>query len=419
MTMLSGRMHWLTVGLALLVSAQGLTTKQLLAQPPTMMPPGGAMQSGIFMPDAPMSMSFPGPAPGEFVSGSPLGPYTEGGGDAQRWFDFYAGTIGLARTSNFGGFQTGLRDPVTGVFARSQVVSTDGISGPVMLRTDQLSLDRVRYGLELIAALQTGPGSNVEARYFGLNNWNTSYTASTVARGTPDLFSIFSNYGNMPPNGFDDTDMSFTHTISYNSELHNGEVNYRRRWISPFRSIQGSWLMGIRYFDLDERFGFSAVGSNNNTFLFDQLRYFDYDTVTRNELTGFQTGGDVWINICPGVLIGVESKAGIFGNHAEVESQVVSNSIPGASEFIQDGRTAYLGELVASIVYRLNYSWSAKVSYNLLYIDNLALAGENMNTRDFGNALGGGNFTANRFPIIDVDGEALYQGFSIGGEYVF
>ena len=78
------------------------------------------------------------------------------------------------------------------------------------------------------AAIQTGVGSNVEARYFGLNNWDTSATFSTVASGNPTLYSIFSNFGQSPANGFDDTDRSFIHSISYNSEMHNGEVNFRR-----------------------------------------------------------------------------------------------------------------------------------------------------------------------------------------------
>ncbi|MFO0940752.1 MAG: hypothetical protein U0930_08285 [Pirellulales bacterium] len=49
MRMLSG-MHWLTVGLALLVSAQGFGTKTANAQSPM----------GT---ETPTSMAFPGPAP--------------------------------------------------------------------------------------------------------------------------------------------------------------------------------------------------------------------------------------------------------------------------------------------------------------------------------------------------------------------
>ena len=274
----------------------------------------------------------------------------------------------------------------------------------------------MRYGLELIAALQFGPGSNLEVRYFGLNNWDTS---ESFRSNNPDLYSVFSVYGTSPNNGFDDTDQSFIQSISYNSELHNGEVNYRRRWVSPFSSIQGSWLGGIRYFDLDETFGFAATGSNDNTFTFNQLRFSNYNTVTRNQLTGFQLGGDIWVCVIPGLHFGMEGKGGIFGNHAEVEATMIANSVPGATEFLQTGKTAYIGEFTASMVYRLSYSWSLKASYNLLYIDNVALAPENVNARDFGNALGNGAFGPGRFPFLNVDGEAVYQGWSIGGEFLF
>ncbi|MCA9159746.1 MAG: hypothetical protein KDA72_15535, partial [Planctomycetales bacterium] len=93
MRMLSGRMHWLTVGLALLVSAQGFATKRLHGQapyagaagsmpsgmPPGMMPGGGAMPGGMMMPDRPMSMAFKGPPPMDVVYAGGQGPATGGG----------------------------------------------------------------------------------------------------------------------------------------------------------------------------------------------------------------------------------------------------------------------------------------------------------------------------------------------------
>lgn len=496
MRMLSGRMHWLTMGLALLVSAQEFTTRQSHGQAPTKpgsqasrrqadvapvsyISPGGydAMPSGMLGAEGPMSMSFPGPAPmgmetlyggdcdamggcpacgngmcggqgcgpfagrlggrgcacggvgciacggsnGCLFSGrllgllGPLAPYSEGGTGSQRWFDFYAGTIGLARTSDFGGY-SGPLDQQTGIPAAGDIISTNGIAGAPVLRASDLDLDRIRYGLELMAAIQVGVGSNIEGRYFGLNNWNVN---RSVRLQTPDLYSVISDFGQSPPGGFDDTDGSFLHTISYNSELHSGEVNYRRRTVAPAYPIQWSWLAGIRYFDLDERFGFASEGPLNNAFNFNNKRFANIDTNTRNQLTGFQVGGDLWFNVVPGIMLGVEGKSGIYGNHAEVMNTVSANSVLAASEFLQDGKTAYLSEFTASAVYRLSYSWSVRTSYNLLYVDNVALAPENFNSRDFTSAFGGGNFGPNRFAFLNTDGEALYQGWSIGGEYLY
>ena len=507
--MLSGRMHWLTVGLALLVSA-GWTLQAVHGQAPMKpsgmagkkqskvapatygtpygmpgMPPGmGGMgvspAGGMMGPDAPMSMAFPGPAPmdvmyasgcdggcdsmganctcgggglfgggncscgsgGLFGGGNgcgacgggsggalarilgPLAPYSEAGRGAQRWFDVYAGTIALARFTDVGGVSSGFRNQQTGEFLTSDVISGIGAnpgSVPVLSVSD-LDLDKLRYGLEIVGNIQTGVGSNVEVRYFGLNNWTSSLTARSTAipPATPNLYSIFSLFGTVPPGGFDDTDRSLVHTIDYNSELHNGEVNFRRRWVSASDWTQGSFLFGIRYFDLDERFGFAAIGSNDNTFTFDQLRFFNYDVNTRNQLTGVQVGGDLWLNLMPGVQIGVEGKSGIYGNHAEVESLIVANSVPGVREFLQDGKTAFVGEITASAVYRVSYAFAIRGSYNFLYVDNVALAPENFNTRDFTNALGSNRtFTLNRFPFLNADGEVGYQGYSVGLEWTW
>ena len=412
MTKLSGRMHWLVAGLALLTVFEGTNRSAFGQAPlkpasaanrkasvspvygaPSGIMPGGVFQAGGIMPDAPMSMAFEGPPPMEVMyagayapcdsscdamggcsscggcnscggsacggsgclggilgggGGKPgrgllgrhgggggrngrggggglaglLAPYSEGGSNGQRWYDFYAGTMALSRTSDVGGVSSSFRNATTGEFETRDIISTFGVSGTPALRVSDLDFENLRWGLELAAALQVGVGSNLEVRYFGLNNWSDERTASTVASGNPTLFSIFSEFGTNPGGvnpGFDDTDRSFIHRLSYNSEIHNGEINYRRRWMSAFGIGQGSFLFGLRHFDLDERFAFNAVGSQNNTFTFDQLRFFDYATETRNQLTGVQIGGDIWFGLLPGLMLGVETKGGIFGNHAEVE----------------------------------------------------------------------------------------------------
>ncbi|MEM7476477.1 MAG: hypothetical protein AAF483_15930 [Planctomycetota bacterium] len=511
MRMLSGSMHWLTVGLTLLVMAQGwinTANAQVPMKPAASAAmkrvqtgsggypvsygiPPGMSPTDMMQADAPMSMAFPGPAPmdvvyagancdvgcdggpcggacggacggtgacgllggggglfggssgnggggGGLLGGSCLGGgasggqsticrllsgYSEGGRASQRWFDFSAGGMALQRTSDVGGFQSSVQNATTGAFTPQDVISTFGVSGTPALRVSDLDFDDLNWGLEVLAALQLGVGSSLEVRYFGLNEWDDGRTVSTIASGNPTLFSTFSDFGTNPggPNpGFDDTDRSFVHAINYSSAIHNGEVNYRRRWVSANGLFQGSYLGGLRYFDLDEAFRFEAIGSNNNAFTFNQLRFFDTLTVTRNQLTGVQLGGDFWINLTPGLMIGFEGKSGLFGNHAEVESVVTSNSIARASEFLQTGKTAYMVEAAAQAVYRFSYSWSLRGAYNVLYVDNVALAPENFNTRDYSNVLGGANaFTLARAPFINVDSEALYQGFSISAEYLW
>jgi hypothetical protein len=351
----------------------------------------------------------------------PLAPYSEGAG-SQRWFDVYAGTIAWARTSGIGPVTSTVQIPAatTPVFETTDIISTIGTgTATPALRMSDLDLDSLRYGLELVGNIQTGPGANVEIRYFGLNDWNSTLS---VQRTDPELFSIFSEYGTNPggiPPGFDDTDRSFIHTISLDSKFDNGEVNYRRRWVGYNSAIQGSWMGGIRYFELDENFGFAAVGSNDNTFTFSQLRFFNMDTATRNHLVGFQMGADLWVNLVPGIAIGNDFRAGVFNNWAELDTLVVANSVPGAREELSKESAAFLIEYSLQMVYRLTYSWSFRSSYNLMYLDQVALANENFNPRDMANAINNSVFGINRFPFIDADGHAFYHGYSIGAEYLW
>lgn len=327
-----------------------------------------------------------------------LRPYGEGG-QSQRWFDFHVGTLALQRT-----------DDIIG-----SVVTTQGVAGNPVLRTSDPAIDQLEFGLTATAALQVGPGGNLELTYFGLNKWHASATANSTQ---PDLFSVISNFGTTPANGFDDTDRSINQSLTYDSAIHNGELNFRRRWVAPARWIQGSWLAGVRYFDLDEVLQYQTVGLVNNGLNLTP-RFFNLNTTARNQLTGFQLGSDTWLSVVPGFMVGMEGKYGVYGNHAEVETNILANSVAQAREHRSDGETAYLGEFMVGGIYRLSYSWTFRASYNALRVDNVALAPRNFNTAGLGSNGAGMVFGPNRAGFIDVDGVAKYSGFSLGAEYLW
>lgn len=327
-----------------------------------------------------------------------LRPYAEGS-QSQRWFDVHIGALGLART-----------DDILG-----SVVTTQGIAGTPVLRTSDPDINQLQFGLTATAALQVGPGGNLELTYFGLNKWHSSATAESVQ---PTLYSVISNFGTNPLNGFDDTDRSINQSLTYDSAIHNGELNFRRRWVAPVRWFQGSWLAGVRYFDLDEQFQYQTVGLVNNGLNLTP-RFFNLNTATRNELTGFQLGSDAWLSVVPGVMLGMGGKYGVYGNHAEVESNILANSIPQAREARTDGETAYLGEFMLGGLYRVTYSWTFRLTYNCMRVDNVALAPRNFNTSGLGANPAGVGFGPNRSPFIDVNGVAKYSGFSLGAEYLW
>jgi hypothetical protein len=327
-----------------------------------------------------------------------LRPYGEGGIATQRWFDVYGEAMFLKRTKGAANFITSKR----------------GINGVTVLGTDQVDFDDIEAGLSLQANIQTGPGSNLEFVYFGLNAWDASATALSNTT-TGDLFSFISNFGQLPLNGFDDTDRSLSHRLAYSSELHNGEINFRRRWAEPHGFFQGSFLAGVRYLDLDERILFEARGTVNNTGNANTLRFADYTVDTNNSLAGFQIGADFWYNLYPGIKIGTEGKTGIYNNRAHQRTNIVANSVPTYREQVVDNNDAYITQVSSQLYYRLNYSWAFRTSYQVMYIDGVALAAENFNS------IPPTTFVSNstRTPRIETDAEIVLQGFTIGAEYTW
>ncbi|MEQ1828453.1 MAG: hypothetical protein ABL921_21000 [Pirellula sp.] len=327
-----------------------------------------------------------------------LRPYGEGGIASQRWFDVYGEAMFLKRTKGVQNFNT---------------TSLGAGTNNFVLSTSQVDFDDIQAGLSLQANVQTGPGSNLEFVYFGLNDWSNSASVTSTA---PSLFSFMSAFGTLPANGFDDPDRSLLHTLTYSSELHNGEINFRRRWSEPHGFFQGSFLMGVRYLDLDEGASFRARGEFDDTQNFDSLRFFDYTVNTQNSLVGFQVGGDLWYNLLPGVKIGTEGKTGVYNNRAHQYSSLFGNSFGGVVPQILEeelsNRCAYISQLSAQLVYRLNYSWAFRSTYQCIYIDGVALAPENFNSANpfLGTA---------RTLSINNDAEILYQGFSVGAEYMW
>lgn len=329
-----------------------------------------------------------------------LRPYGEGGLASQRWYDIAVEGTAFRRDKGAGLTNFSSQGPGT---------------NNIVLGSNAVDLDQWRAGLGVSAALQTGVGSSLEAVYFGLNDWERNSTVFSTPANSPTLFSFLSNFGTSPLGGFDDPDRSFQHSLNYQSAFHNGEVNFRRRWVGAYQWFQGSWLAGIRYFDLDESLRFSARGENNDTFQSNGLRFFDYTTQVRNQLVGFQVGGDLWVNIIPGIRSGVELKTGVFGNHAEQGTTINANSINNMQETISDGRTAFLAQLSATTVYRLSYSWALRGSYQWLYVDNVALAPDNINPTPPAIILP----NSARNVSINTDGEIMYNGFTIGAEYLW
>lgn len=408
--------------------------QEALGPPPGMvgppgMPPGGPMGPGMmgpgmqgpgpgmYDPDSMGGMGMMGPGDGGMcppgmggdgygrpghngLLGDILGivaPYGDGGCAAPRWFDFDVGVMTLKRedagdTVNF---------------------ASEGIGGPIALTTDQLDFD-YSTSFKLTGMVQWGPGSDVEFTYYGLFGW----TAQSQVQSADNLFSAYSQFGQVPPGGFVETDAAAFSSIRYFSTFDNYEVNFRQRWQSPNCRYQGSWLYGVRYFQLDEDFNYRIQ--------VDTGAPVGVDTFTRtninvnNALTGLQVGGDVWICLIPGLRIGGEGKFAVLGNHTNIDTTITIANAAGVTRFNDGmvvGDVAFLGDLAAYATYRINYHWTFKGGIQFLYLDGASLASENFNATP--PALFNPGPAAARQPVARENGDVLWYGYTMSLEYLW
>jgi hypothetical protein len=162
-------------------------------------------------------------------------------------------------------------------------------------------------------------------------------------------------------------------------------------------------LCGFRYIAFDEGM---ILASNNARDQVDAR----YDLGTDNDLYGFQVGArwrayrNCW---------GVEAlgKAGIYYNDAS-QRQVLIDQLPSNPILFRDAKdtssdVAFLGELGVSLLYEITPAWTLRGGYNLLWLEGVALAPDQM---DFA-------FTPTAGQGIDMAGGVFYHGASLGLEY--
>ncbi len=390
--------------------------------PPGMMGPGMMGPSpGMYDPDAMGGMGMAGPADGMGGMDCPPGmdggmggggrycngllgdilgiiaPYGDGGCAAPRWFDIDIGVMSLKRDN-------------TG--RNIDFASAGGLpaGNATTLSLDDLDFD-YSTSVKFTAMLQWGPGSDVEFTYYGLFGWTEQGTLAD----DDNIFSVYSNFGTVPLGGFDETDPADSATIRYYSTFDNYEVNFRQRWQSPNCRYQGSWLYGVRYFQLDEDFNY-RIDVDNGAFTGSTITNVN----TNNAMTGLQFGGDVWICLIPGLRVGGEGKFAVLANHANIDSSItVNGAVPPVAPFVDGsvvGDVAFLGDLAAYATYRVNYHWTLKGGIQALYLDGAALAADNFNPVP-PNIFAGG--VPNRQPLRNENADVLWYGWTFSAEYLW
>jgi len=356
------------------------------------MPPGGPGGPGGMPPDYGQGYADGGMdgcygeggcGPGCNCLGCLLG-FTDGYKLRPRWYDIQVDYLQLTRER----------------VSRQVDYTSLGISGPIVLSTDDLNFD-ARPGMKLTAALLIAPSTNLEATYIGNFFWRST---AEVNAGNGGLYSALSDFGTDPPGGFSDTDNATRATIEYTSVLDSWELSVRNRFAEPEGRYHGSFLAGFRYVRLDEQFRHFTITPTGQ---------MDYTVRTFNDLIGFQVGGDLSLRPTPRLLIGVEGKAGIYGNPGEQQTTINADSLVGTfTEREINTEIAFVGEADFFAVYNFNQRFSIRGGYQLFYLSGVALGTENFNP--------GPPFVADaRTPFVNVDGDLFLHGFHVGFEYVW
>ena len=216
---------------------------------------------------------------------------------------------------------------------------------------------------------------DLEVSYFGINGWS----------GTRVLADA-DNYLTTPAIAIAGVTPL---TATYSSSLQNFEINGRRSY-----SDWVTWMIGFRALQIDENLT-SVFGAASHA------------VETGNRLYGGQIGVDVSLFEGPCWQVNTVAKAGIYSNSAEQVTRIVG--VGGALPLITfaDSQTCFVGEFGVNARRPLTDRLTFLAGYNLLWVNGLALAPEQLAATNINTGAGALASNCNLF----------YHGVNVGLEY--
>lgn len=286
-----------------------------------------------------------------------------------------------------------------------QPIMVDAQTGQTLLATNDLSFNWAP-GLRAGAGFRVCDGWYVDLGYLGLFDSNAS---ATMLRPDPAVFPSFPGPLGPRSNVFFGTDEV---RADYNTQLNSCEINLLCCNCCSTEPCAGDtwgrsfeWFGGFRYISLNETLLIS--GKRRQPPITGAFETGEYDLYTNNNLYGAQLGART--RFSRGRL-GCEAtaKAGIFGNDAYEQQTLVDfpnyalrPTTTGAAT-----QVAFAGEINLAAIYQLTKTWNVRAGYNLLWIDGVALAPNQM---DF-------TVTPTSGSQLNNGGSVFYHGASIGLE---
>ena len=266
---------------------------------------------------------------------------------------------------------------------RRQAIIVDPNTETTFLSTSDLDFD-MDPGLRTTFGMRICGGRALEFTYFSLADGDADAAAESI---DPADFLILPD--NLFGNIFVDPDSV---GVGYSSSLDSFEMNLPcccgccdRCGCGEVRCRSTEWFVGFRNVNLDEELHISAQRNVNGG-----LEEGSYDIRATNHLYGVQVGAR---ERRTRGRFGWEAtgKFGVFGNDArQVQSVTDFPDYPLRPTVSSTGsQVAFIGDTNLSALYRLTDVWNLRAGYNLIWIEGLALAPDQLDF-DFASATGGG-----------------------------
>ncbi len=226
--------------------------------------------------------------------------------------------------------------------------------------------------------------------YFGTDSWSTTGTGG--GEDSPALVAPGLIIGSTAPHTL--------YQLGYSSELQSFEFNLRRRTHDCW-----TWVAGFRWIELSDELTASTIMPTVTNI---------YSVDADNHLYGFQVGADaVLLQATPRFNITTNFRVGILGNSADQTTQApfLANFNNFVDQISASGdETSFMAELGVRGVYQLTNGWSVVGGYQLLYLDGLALAPEQVPVT---------SVLAPGAASLNTDGDLLFHGGVVGLQFTF
>jgi hypothetical protein len=240
-------------------------------------------------------------------------------------------------------------------------------------------------GLETFLISRNANGGGWEARYWGLypNEADVTLAGTSFSTGLTGLQWL--THGPSGATVQDIYNAATTSRIYRNNRFNNVEFNLLRNG-GCFRNRRGKQvnfelLGGVRWFQFDETFRFSAFGATAG-----YPTDMNYELDVRNTLLGLQTGARTETCLTNKLRLAATAKVGLFNNNSSVRQAMfdenginptINNGTYAGTPYSfesEDNNFAMLGELDLGLIYQLTGNSRLNFGYRGLGITGLALA---------------------------------------------